>query len=187
MQIESTQLDGVLTVLPEIYRDRRGYFLETHHREKYAELGIDVDFVQDNLSYSVRHTLRGLHFQVTRPQAKLVSVLSGEIFDVAVDIRRDSRTFGKWIGVRLTAEEGRQLFIPEGFAHGFCVLSLRARVHYKCSDVYVPEDEGGILWSDPDVGIDWPSAAPIVSDKDQSLPRLARLQPDQLPHVRSPR
>ena len=181
MQIESTPLEGVLIVSPDIYRDRRGYFMETHHRKKYAGIGIDVDFVQDNLSYSVRHTLRGLHFQVTRPQAKLVAVLSGEIYDVAVDIRPDSPRFGRWIGVRLSAEDGRQLFIPKGFAHAFCVLSLRARVLYKCSDFYAPADEGGILWSDPELGIDWPTPSPIVSEKDRSFPTLAQLNRDQLP------
>jgi dTDP-4-dehydrorhamnose 3,5-epimerase len=150
-------------------------------------MGIDADFVQDNLSYSVRDTLRGLHFQKTRPQAKLVTVLSGAIFDVAVDIRPGSRQFGRWLGVRLAAEEGRQLFIPEGFAHGFCVLSLRARVHYKCTDFYDPEDEGGILWSDPGIGIQWPVKSPLVSDKDSTFPTLSRMNPGDLPVVEASR
>ncbi len=181
MQIEPTPLAGVVIVTPDIFRDRRGYFMETYHRRKYAESGIDVDFVQDNLSYSVRRTLRGLHFQKKRPQAKLVSVLSGEIFDVAVDLRPGSADFGRWTGVRLSAGNGRQLFVPEGFAHGFCVLSLRACVHYKCTDFYAPDDEGGILWSDPDLAVDWPVKSPIVSEKDGALPKLSELGPDGLP------
>ncbi|MGD8369520.1 MAG: dTDP-4-dehydrorhamnose 3,5-epimerase [Desulfobacterales bacterium] len=185
MEIESTRLNGVLLVTPDIYRDRRGYFLETHHRRRYRQMGIDAEFVQDNLSYSVRGTLRGLHFQRTQPQAKLVTVLSGEIFDVAVDIRPGSPAFGQWVGVRLAAEQGRQLFIPEGFAHGFCVLSLRARVHYKCTDFYTPEDEGGILWSDPGIGIQWPVKSPLVSDKDGAFPTLANLGSGDLPDVRA--
>jgi dTDP-4-dehydrorhamnose 3,5-epimerase len=181
MQIEKTPIDGVRIVTPEIFRDRRGYFLETHHRRRYAQMGIDVEFVQDNLSGSVRGALRGLHFQRTRPQAKLVSVVFGEIFDVAVDIRPDSPSFGKWVGVRLTAEEGRQVFVPKGFAHGFCVLSLRALVHYKCSDIYVPEDEGGILWCDEKIGIQWPVRNPLVSAKDRSYPLLGQLGAKDLP------
>jgi len=183
MQIEKTPIDGVRIVEPDIYRDRRGYFLETHQCRRYEQMGIDVDFVQDNVSWSVRGALRGLHFQRTRPQAKLVSVLFGEIFDVAVDIRPDSSSFGRWVGARLTAEKGRQVFIAEGFAHGFCVLSLRALVHYKCSDIYVPEDEGGILWSDEDIGIQWPVTNPLVSAKDRSCPRLGQLGSKDLPSV----
>jgi dTDP-4-dehydrorhamnose 3,5-epimerase len=183
MQIEKTPIDGVWIVKPDIYRDRRGYLLETHQRRRYADMGIDVDFVQDNVSWSVRATLRGLHFQRIQSQAKLVSVLFGEIFDVAVDIRPDSSSFGKWVGVRLTAEEGRQMFIAEGFAHGFCVLSLRALVHYKCSDIYVPEDEGGILWSDENIGIQWPVKNPLVTAKDRSHPRLSQLGAKDLPSV----
>lgn len=181
MQIEKTPIDGVRIVTPDIYRDRRGYFLETHQSRRYAQMGIDVDFVQDNLSWSVRGTLRGLHFQRKKPQAKLVSAVYGEIFDVAVDIRPGSSSFGKWVGVRLTAEEGRQVFIAEGFAHGFCVLSLRALVHYKCSDIYMPEDEGGILWSDEDIGIQWPVKNPLVSPKDRALPLLGQLGAKDLP------
>lgn len=187
MQTEPTTLDGVRIVTPDIFRDRRGYFMETHHRQRYAAAGIDVDFVQDNLSYSVRGTLRGLHFQKTRPQAKLISVLWGEIFDVAVDVRPGSAGFGRWFGVHLSAEDGRQLFVPAGFAHGFCVLSLRAQVHYKCSDFYAPEDEGGVVWSDPRIGIDWPVRSPLVSEKDRLLPTLGELGPEDLPRGEAPR
>jgi dTDP-4-dehydrorhamnose 3,5-epimerase len=181
MKIEHTALEGVRLVIPDRYRDRRGYFMETYHQRRYREEGLGADLVQDNLSSSVRGTLRGLHFQINRPQAKLVTALSGEIYDVAVDIRPGSGTFGRWVGYRLSGENGRQMFVPEGFAHGFCVLSPRALVFYKCSDFYAPGDEGGILWSDPDIGIDWPVVEPIVSDKDMQLPRLREIDPGKLP------
>jgi dTDP-4-dehydrorhamnose 3,5-epimerase len=180
MNIITTSIPGVLIIEPKVFRDSRGFFMETYHQNRYRESEINRSFVQDNLSFSVKGTLRGLHFQVKRPQAKLVQVISGEIFDVAVDIRPSSPTFGKWIGVYLSDQNSRQVFIPEGFAHGFCVLSETAHFLYKCSDFYAPEDEGGILWSDPEIGIDWPVAAPIISDKDKRYPRLSELLPDQL-------
>ena len=172
MNIITTQLDGVIIIEPEVFRDNRGFFMETYSRDRYKEAGVVCDFVQDNLSYSMKGTLRGLHFQIKRPQAKLVQVVTGEIFDVAVDIRPGSSTFGKWAGVYLSEENRRQLFIPEGFAHGFCVISETAYFLYKCSDFYFQHDEGGIIWSDPDIGIDWPVKDPIISEKDKQLPRL---------------
>lgn len=172
IKIISTELPGVLIVEPEVWRDDRGHFNEIYHQEKYRAAGIDLAFTQDNFSFSRRGTLRGLHYQVTKPQAKLVTALSGEIFDVAVDIRRDSPHFKKWVGVALSAENKRQLFVPEGFAHGFCVLSETASVLYKCSRLYDPADDRSLLWSDPALGIRWPIDAPLLSKKDAAAPGL---------------
>jgi len=177
----ATSLAGVLIIEPEVFRDGRGFFLETFQQEKYAEGGIDKIFVQDNLSHSTRGTLRGLHYQLKHPQGKLVHVVTGEIFDVAVDIRRGSPTFGQWEGVYLSAENHRQIYVPEGFAHGFCVLSDTANVMYKCTDFYTPGDEYGILWSDPVIGIDWPLASAILSDKDSKNLGLGKIQENLLP------
>lgn len=181
LTVTTTSLPGVLVIEPRVFHDHRGFFLETYHQRKYLEAGITAVFVQDNLSHSRAETLRGLHYQLRRPQAKLISVLQGEIFDVAVDIRRGSPTFGQWVGVRLSAESRRQMFIPEGFAHGFCVLSETADVLYKCSDFYDPTDEYGILWSDPTIAIEWPVTKPILSDKDRGYPTLGEIPPDHLP------
>ncbi len=181
VNITTTSLEGVLIIEPQVFNDKRGFFMETFHYKRYLEHGINRTFVQDNLSYSAQNTLRGLHFQVRHPQAKLIQVVTGEIFDVAVDIRPGSPTFGQWVGIRLSEHNQRQLYIPEGFAHGFCVLSESAHCLYKCSDFYAPEDEGGILWSDPAIGIDWPIKEPIVSDKDGNYPLLVDLSPQQLP------
>jgi dTDP-4-dehydrorhamnose 3,5-epimerase len=181
MNTITTSIEGILIIEPGIFLDKRGYFMETYNRKKYVQANIHTLFVQDNLSFSVRNTLRGLHFQIRHPQAKLVQVITGDIFDVAVDIRPGSETFGKWIGTRLSDQNRRQLFIPEGFAHGFCVLSETAHFLYKCSDFYAPDDEGGIAWSDPDIGIDWPVENPIVSAKDSQFPILANLNEKQLP------
>jgi len=180
MNVIPTSLDGVFIIEPKVFRDQRGFFLETYHREKYRAFGIDRVFVQDNLSYSAKGTLRGLHYQITKPQAKLVQVMRGEVFDVAVDIRPGSPDFGKWTGVYLSDSNCRQLFISEGFAHGFCVLSDEAVFCYKCSEFYAPEDEGGILWSDPDIGIEWLIQEPVISDKDARYPRLCERSPEQL-------
>ncbi len=175
MNILTTKLPGVLIIEPVVFRDERGWFLETYHAPKYQNGGIPLSFVQDNCSLSVRGTLRGLHAQLSRPQGKLVRVIKGEIFDVAVDIRPDSPTFASWESVLLTAENFKQLYVPPGFAHGFCVLSDIAEVEYKCTDVYVPGDEIAIAWNDEQIGIDWPMASPILSQKDaagQSLQML---------------
>ncbi|MFH1217959.1 MAG: dTDP-4-dehydrorhamnose 3,5-epimerase [Pseudomonadota bacterium] len=181
MKIVETELPGVLIIEPRVFRDERGFFLETFQAGRYAESGVDRIFVQDNLSYSCKGTLRGLHYQLKRPQAKLVQAITGSIFDVAVDIRRGSPTFGHWVGVELSGENCRQFFIPEGFAHGFCVLSETAYFSYKCSDFYAPDDEGGILYSDPAIGVAWPVAEPLLSPKDKNLSRLADINPDRLP------
>jgi dTDP-4-dehydrorhamnose 3,5-epimerase len=181
MKTHKTGLDGVLIIEPNIFVDQRGYFFEIYSQNRYQEIGIQPNFVQDNLSFSRKGTLRGLHYQHPHDQAKLVQVVRGEVFDVVVDIRRRSPTFGKWIGQYLSGENKIQMFIPEGFAHGFCVISDTALFHYKCSDFYAPQCEGGILWSDPDVAIDWPLDSPIVSEKDARFSGLKDIAEDRLP------
>ena len=181
MQFIETELKGVLLVKPDVFEDPRGLFFEIHHAKKYAQAGIVDPFVQDNYSRSVRGTIRGLHYQVRHRQGKLITVLEGMVFDVAVDIRRGSPTFGKWVGVELSAENRRQIYIPPGFAHGFCVLSEHAGVAYKCTEFYAPEDEGGIAWNDATVGIQWPISQPRLSDKDRTYRNLADLPEDRLP------
>lgn len=173
MKIITSPLDGLLIIEPRVFKDERGYFLETHHYRRFLSANLDRTFVQDNLSFSKKNVLRGLHFQKTRPQAKLVQAVSGAIFDVGVDLRPGSATFGQWSGFVLSEENKHQLFVPEGFAHGFCVLSESAHVAYKCSDYYDPDDEGGLLWSDPDIAIDWPIKDPILSAKDRQFGYLA--------------
>lgn len=184
LQCEKTPLPGVLVFQPDRFGDSRGFFMETFHRDKYRPLGLDREFVQDNFSRSGRGTLRGLHYQLRRPQAKLVMVMSGEVFDVAVDIRRGSPHFGKWFGMVLSGDNRRQLFIPEGFAHGFCVVSEQADFLYKCTDFYDPADERGILWSDPALGIHWPGKDFLLSAKDTRLPKLADMPEAELPSFR---
>jgi dTDP-4-dehydrorhamnose 3,5-epimerase len=180
--VRFTELDlkGVTLVEPDIYEDARGMFLETYHERKYRDGGITGPFVQDNYSYSVQGTLRGLHYQLNQAQGKLVAAVEGTIFDVAVDIRRGSPTFGRWIGVELSAGNRRQLYVPPGFAHGFCVTSERAGVTYKVTEFYSPQDERGIRWNDPGIGIRWPVAHPLLSAKDQAYKTLAEMS-TQLP------
>jgi dTDP-4-dehydrorhamnose 3,5-epimerase len=172
----------VQVIEPDVYRDERGFFLEVYRAARFSAAGLPVAFVQDNHSRSLRGTIRGLHWQWRRPQAKLVRVVAGEIFDVAVDIRRGSPTFGKWVGVRLSGESLRQTFIPEGFAHGFCVLSDVADVEYKCTAEYDPDGESGFRWDDAGVGIEWPAGAALLSPKDATLPNLHAARPD-LPSI----
>jgi dTDP-4-dehydrorhamnose 3,5-epimerase len=174
-------LPHIVVVQPRIFGDGRGHFLETFHVERYAEHGIVKTFVQDNVSYSAKGVLRGLHYQLRHAQAKLVWVVTGEVYDVAVDIRRGSATFGKWFGVMLSAKDCTQLYIPEGFAHGFCVTSDTAVVQYKCSDYYAPKEERGIRWDDPSLAVDWPVTAPVLSDKDAAYPFLNEISADDLP------
>ncbi len=181
MNIIETAIEGPLIIAPKIFKDRRGFFMETYNRQKYASAGITDTFVQDNLSYSLKNTIRGLHFQIRYSQAKLVQAVSGEVFDVAVDLRPGSATFGKWTGARLSDTNGRQMYIPKGFAHGFCVLSEFALFHYKCSEFYAPDDEGGIIWSDQEIGIKWPVENPVISEKDKQYPNFSDLSPGQLP------
>jgi dTDP-4-dehydrorhamnose 3,5-epimerase len=177
MRVLETKLPGAVIVEPDVFGDARGYFLETWNRKRYAAAGLDVDFVQDNLSFSQRGTLRGLHFQNPGTQGKLVSVLIGEVYDVAVDVRHGSPSFGQWIGVALSAENKRQFYVPPGFAHGFCVTSETALFAYKCTDFYNPETEGSVLWNDPELGIDWPIKEPLLSKKDAIAPRLSSIPP----------
>ena len=182
MRVTETALEGVKIIEPRIFRDDRGMFFESYQSRRYREkAGIDRDFVQDNVSFSTRGTLRGLHYQLPHMQAKLVQVLKGEVFDVAVDIRRGSPTFGKWVGVLLSHENCRQFFIPEGFAHGFCVTSETALFMYKCSDYYSPQSEGGILWSDPELAISWPVTEPLLSKKDSEYFCLKDIPSERLP------
>lgn len=176
MRFVETALPGVILVEPTVHRDHRGFFLETYHRKKYARGGIDAAFVQDNHSRSARGILRGLHAQGRRPQGKLVRCVEGAIFDVAVDIRRGSPTFARWTGAELTAEGFRQMWIPPGFAHGFCVLTEAAQVEYKCTEVYLPEDELAVRWDDPEIGIEWPIDEPVLSEKDRGAPRLSEIE-----------
>jgi len=185
MQFLPTALPGVIVIEPDVYRDERGFFLETYQALKYAEGGVTATFVQDNQSRSVRGTIRGLHAQRRRPQGKLVQVLQGEIFDVVVDIRRGSPTFGRWSGVVLSGENFRQCYIPPDFAHGFCVTSEWAHFEYKCTEFYDPADEIRLLWNDPDLGIAWPVHEPELSDKDRaarSLRELMEILPVYEPH-----
>ena len=177
MKINYSKLKGCLIIEPRVFGDERGFFLETFQAVRYEqEAGIDLPFVQDNHSRSARGVLRGLHFQKTKPQGKLVRVVRGEVYDVAVDIREGSATFGEWEGVTLSEDNKKQFWVPPGFAHGFVVLSDTADFEYKCTDYYDPSDEGCILWSDPDLDIPWPIANPVLSTKDESAKRLVDLR-----------
>lgn len=168
-----TEIEGVYIIEPKVFGDNRGYFMETYNEQEFKNNGLDYNFVQDNQSKSKKGVLRGLHFQKTHPQAKLVRVLEGEVFDVAVDLRKGSKTYGKWVGVILSEENKKQFMIPRGFAHGFVVLSETAVFAYKCDDFYHPEDEGGIMWNDPDINIEWPYKGELLlSEKDKVHPLL---------------
>lgn len=173
MKVTETALPGVLLIAPRVHGDSRGFFFEAFHAERYAEAGIVAPFVQDNVSRSVKGTLRGLHFQEPNAQGKLVQVLRGAVFDVAVDVRVGSPHFGKWVGVELSEENRHQLWVPPGFAHGFCVLSEIADFAYKCTALYAPECEGSVRWNDPELGIAWPVREPIISAKDAAAPMLS--------------
>ena len=175
MRFLPTALPEVIVVEPDVFRDDRGFFLETWHQERYREGGLPETFVQDNHSFSVRNVLRGLHAQLRHPQGKLVRAVLGEIFDVAVDIRPGSPTFGKWVGEILSGENFKQLWIPPGFAHGFCVLSETAHVLYKCTELFRREDEVSILWNDPEIGIEWPVREPLLSPRDRQARRLQEI------------
>lgn len=166
MQFVSTPISGMIVVEPRVFEDHRGFFMETYHRERFAAKGIALPFVQDNHSFSRRGVLRGLHYQLRFPQGKLVRCVRGAVWDVGVDLRRGSSTFGQWHGVELTSENRRQLYLPPGLAHGFCVLGDEAEIEYKCTDVYHPEDEQTLVWNDPTVAIAWPIANPVLAPKD---------------------
>lgn len=184
MKVLPTKLDGVRIIEPNVFEDSRGMFMESWHHQKYKEAGIPDVFVQDNISHSRRGVLRGIHFQNPGQQGKLVSVLRGAVFDVAVDLRVDSQTFKQWVGIELSAENRRQLFVPPGFGHGFSVISEDALFVYKCTDYYRPDSEHTLRWNDPEIGIEWPDLAPTMSDKDASAPLLEDLGPDALPRTR---
>ena len=175
MEFEQTKIPEVILIKPTVIEDHRGFFMESYHIEKFKLGGIDCTFVQDNYAKSVQNTLRGLHFQVKYPQAKLLRCLKGKVFDVAVDIRQGSPFFGKWVGEELSEDNKYQLFIPQGFAHGYYVMSETAEIAYKCSEIYHPQDEQGILWDDPDIAIEWPVKNPILSKKDKHWPLLKDL------------
>ena len=181
MNVKETKLSGVLIVEPDVFADERGFFLETWSTTRYEEAGIPGPFVQDNVSLSRKGILRGLHFQHPQSQGKLVQILSGEVVDVAVDIRVDSPTFGQWISEVLSGTNHRQIYVPPGLAHGYCVTSETALFSYKCTDFYDPATEGGIIWNDPDLGIDWPVDEPLLSPKDAGYPRLKDISRDKLP------
>jgi dTDP-4-dehydrorhamnose 3,5-epimerase len=181
LKVSPTELPDVLLIEPRVHRDERGFFLETFQQQRYAEQGIHGPFVQDNHSHSLHGTLRGLHAQLgSRAQGKLVRAVEGEMFDVAVDLRRGSPTFARWVGVTLSGDNFRQLYIPPGFAHGFCVVSERVHVEYKCTDLYSPEDELTLRWDDPEVGVRWPLAEPSLSPRDAAAPLLEELM-ERLP------
>jgi dTDP-4-dehydrorhamnose 3,5-epimerase len=173
VKVVATDLPGVVIIEPRVFPDNRGFFLESYHAERYAQAGLPARFVQDNHSASKPGTIRGLHYQLRRPQAKLIRVVRGSVMDVAVDIRRGSPTFGHWVGVTLSALNKRQLFIPADFAHGFCVPDVESEIEYKCTDYYVLDDQHGILWNDPSLAIEWPIAEPHLSDQDRSYGPLS--------------
>jgi len=179
MKVLQEPFQGVKILGPECYKDARGFFLETFQKERYAEVGITEEFVQDNHSRSEKNVLRGLHFTRKKPQSQIVTVIRGKIFDVVVDIRVDSPTFGKWFGTELSDEGHRQIYMPHGFAHGFCVLSDWADLHYKVSQKYDPTDEGGLNWSDPELKIQWPVKKTLISNRDKGHPYLTQLNPSR--------
>ena len=181
MQVTETKIPGVYLIRPEVHDDTRGFFFESYHQAKLEEFGVREIFVQDNHSRSCKGTLRGLHYQLKHPQAKLCRVIQGEVLDVAVDIRVGSPHFGQWVSAVLSAENKQQILIPRGFAHGFVVLSEAAEFLYKCSDYYHPEDERGVAWNDPELGIPWNTPSPILSSKDRAYPLLLSIEKDRLP------
>lgn len=183
MKVIATKLPGVLLIEPQVFSDSRGFFFECFNAARYAEYGMQLDFVQDNFSHSAKNVLRGLHYQLPHTQGKLVWVTRGRVFDVAVDIRQGSPSFGQWVSVELDAEKPQQLYIPPGFAHGFCSLTDDVNFYYKCTDYYHPAAEKGVLWNDPLLNIPWPIKEPILSEKDRSYPCLKDIQPNHLPNV----
>jgi len=181
MKVTETKLSEVLILEPKVFQDDRGYFLETWNKTRYEKIGVPVHFVQDNISLSKRGILRGLHFQYPQSQGKLIQVLLGEVLDVVVDIRVGSPTYRQWIGEVISESNHRQMYVPPGFAHGYCVISDKALFSYKCTDFYNPATEHGIIWNDPEIGIEWPTEQPVLSPKDKAYPRLKDLEPENLP------
>jgi dTDP-4-dehydrorhamnose 3,5-epimerase len=185
MKVTRADIPEILIIESDVHEDPRGFFMETYHQRRYSEAGIGRAFVQDNFVRSQGNIVRGLHYQLKHPQGKLIHVTRGRIFDAAVDIRWGSSTFGRWVGLELSQENRRQIFVPPGFAQGYSVISDQADVVYKCTDFYAPEDEYGILWADPDIGIDWPIQKPLLSPKDRHYPRLCRVPKELLPSCHS--
>ena len=185
MKVEQTAIEEVLIISPTVHEDARGYFFESYREERYRMNGLPTHFVQDNQAASTKNVLRGLHYQLRFPQGKLVQVVLGAVYDVAVDIRRGSPTFGQYVGSLLTEENHYQFYIPEGFAHGYCVLSDKAVFQYKCTETYHPEDEYGLRWDDPDIAIDWPVRDPLLSERDASLPALKTVPAHNLPKFKA--
>ena len=185
MKVSETKLPGVLVIEPDVYGDERGFFLETWSAKRYAEAGLPQTYVQDNMSFSTKGILRGLHLQHPKGQGKLVHVIAGEVFDVAVDVRVGSPTFGKWDGVLLSSDNRKQIYIPPGFAHGFCVTGESALFAYKCTELYHRETELGVIWNDPEIGIDWPIDDPVLSGKDAAFPKLSEIDPSRLPPLKT--
>jgi dTDP-4-dehydrorhamnose 3,5-epimerase len=181
MNIKEVKIQGILIIEPDVFKDERGFFLETWNKERYEKIGIQYSFVQDNISFSKKGILRGLHFQYPQPQGKLIQVLSGQVIDIAVDIRIGSPTYGQWHSEILSNVNLRQMYAPPGFAHGYCVMSESAIFSYKCTDFYNPNTERGIIWNDPDLNINWPIEEPVLSPKDAKYPMLKDLPPDKLP------
>lgn len=181
MKVHRCAIAGVMLIEPRVFRDERGFFFESFRQTRYSRYGLTSPFVQDNRSSSLRNVLRGLHYQIRHCQGHLVTITRGAVFDVGVDLRRGSPTFGHWAGFVLTASPPLQLYLPPGLAHGFCVLSDIAEIWYKCTEIYHPEDEGGLLWCDPDVGIEWPITDPIIAPRDAAYPRLKDIPEHRLP------
>ncbi|OGT45992.1 MAG: dTDP-4-dehydrorhamnose 3,5-epimerase [Gammaproteobacteria bacterium RIFCSPHIGHO2_12_FULL_38_11] len=183
MKAEPLKILGMFLITLEKHGDERGFFLETYRESLFAEFGIHDKFVQDNRSFSLKNVLRGMHYQIQKPKANMVSVLRGKIFDVGVDLRQNSSTFGQWCGVELSAEKPQHLFLPAGVAHGFCTLSDENEMTYKCAGYYDPNDEGGLLWNDPIVGIEWPVANPLINERDNTFPTLSEISAWRLPQL----
>lgn len=183
MRVEKTKLEGFLVIELKRFGDARGFFLESYHQARYREAGISDTFVQDNHSRSMKGVLRGMHFTIRKPQAQIVTVMRGRIYDVGVDLRSGSPTFGQWVGAELRDDGSCQIYMAPGFAHGFCVLSEFADLHYKCSEFYDHDDEGGLLWNDTQVAIQWPLSAPAINSRDAGFPRLRDLSAEKLPHT----
>lgn len=183
MHVATTPIAGAYLIDLDVHGDERGFFLESYQRRRYAQYGLDMEFVQDNRSFSGKGVIRGLHYQVRHPVGHLVYVTHGCVFDVGVDLRRNSPTFGRHIAVTLSAENNRQLYLPPGVAHGFCTLGEKNEILYKCTEYYYPEDEAGVLWNDPDLGIQWPVANPLIKPRDAAFPKLKDIDPARLPHI----
>ena len=181
--ISKIGIEGAVLIELDCYRDSRGFFLETYQRKRYEKLGLTIEFVQDNRSRSKKNILRGMHYQIIHPQGHLIYVTSGAAFDVGLDLRGDSPTFKHWVGVTLSAEKQQQLYLPPGVAHGFCALTEEVEIYYKCTDYYYSEDEGGVLWKDPDIGITWPVEEPIIKESDANFPHMKDIPEDKLPYV----